>query len=416
MDNPWSIQSIYDLQYFICPSCTFKDHSKQEIINHVYEVHPECVQFLDNINDNSLHDIVCPRNNPLFKIKEEYVDVEESNLENDPLDCDSNIVIKEESVDIDDDFGDKIIIFNENPIANIAKNQITCSKSETLPSKTFDIENSKVKVEKNIINVHYPAAKNEITCSGIETMPRKAFNIENSKVRLEKNIINWHYPPGNQGIKVRCIYCSKCFSHPSDMEIHIKTVHEGVNDNKCHECHKCGKVFGHLSNLNTHIKFAHNQKQKAYKCEKCDKSYSSKRNLNDHVKTIHEGQKVKCDKCEKIFSSKKSLYVHIKNTHERKEDEIIIYNCDKCDKTYGNLVSLKSHVRFVHEGKKDIFTKLHQCSTCSKEFHDLNSFRRHIETVHELHKCMKCDQVFNSELFLCIHDTKDHGGKYLLNK
>ena len=59
-DNPWHIQSIYDLQYFICPSCVFKDHSKQEFINHVYKMHPNSVEHLFNIQDDSLTDVIFP--------------------------------------------------------------------------------------------------------------------------------------------------------------------------------------------------------------------------------------------------------------------------------------------------------------------------------------------------------------------
>ena len=74
-DNPWNIKSIYELQYFNCPSCFFKDISKQEIINHAYEVHPESIDYLYNINDNSLSDIVCPWN--LDEIKSEENDYQE---------------------------------------------------------------------------------------------------------------------------------------------------------------------------------------------------------------------------------------------------------------------------------------------------------------------------------------------------
>ena len=69
-DNPWNINSIYELQFFNCPSCFFKDISKQEIINHAYEVHPESIDFLDNIKDNSLSDIVCPWNLDVVKSEE----------------------------------------------------------------------------------------------------------------------------------------------------------------------------------------------------------------------------------------------------------------------------------------------------------------------------------------------------------
>ena len=84
MENPWTIQSIYDLQYFICPSCSFKDHSKQEFINHAYEFHPDCVNHL-NINDDSLNDVVCPWNELRKEIKIEPYDenIHDTSLEYD---------------------------------------------------------------------------------------------------------------------------------------------------------------------------------------------------------------------------------------------------------------------------------------------------------------------------------------------
>ena len=60
MDNPWNIQSIYELQYFNCPSCLYKNHCKQELINHAYECHPESIDYLANISDKSLSDINLP--------------------------------------------------------------------------------------------------------------------------------------------------------------------------------------------------------------------------------------------------------------------------------------------------------------------------------------------------------------------
>ena len=52
--NPWNIHSFFELQYWICPTCSYKNRSKQEMVNHAYEYHPESVYFLNNINDNSL--------------------------------------------------------------------------------------------------------------------------------------------------------------------------------------------------------------------------------------------------------------------------------------------------------------------------------------------------------------------------
>ena len=60
MTNPWDIKSIYDLQFYNCPSCVYKDQSKQEIIYHAYEFHPDSVDFLVKIKDDSFTDIICP--------------------------------------------------------------------------------------------------------------------------------------------------------------------------------------------------------------------------------------------------------------------------------------------------------------------------------------------------------------------
>ena len=84
MENPWSIQSIYELQFFICPSCSFKDHSKQELIDHAYEFHPDCVNYLE-ICDNSLNDVVCPWNELRKEVKIEPSDenIQDASLEYD---------------------------------------------------------------------------------------------------------------------------------------------------------------------------------------------------------------------------------------------------------------------------------------------------------------------------------------------
>ena len=62
MENPWNIQSIYEFQYFNCPSCVFKNHSKQEFVKHAYEFHPESIDYFTNICDGSLKDVECPWN------------------------------------------------------------------------------------------------------------------------------------------------------------------------------------------------------------------------------------------------------------------------------------------------------------------------------------------------------------------
>ena len=54
-ENPWDIRSIYELQYFNCPKCSYKNNSKQEFIQHAYEDHPEAIAHLNKIEDNFYH-------------------------------------------------------------------------------------------------------------------------------------------------------------------------------------------------------------------------------------------------------------------------------------------------------------------------------------------------------------------------
>ena len=58
--NPWDIQSIYDLQFFNCPACVYKDVSKENFVYHAYENHSDSTTYLAIISDGSLDDIHCP--------------------------------------------------------------------------------------------------------------------------------------------------------------------------------------------------------------------------------------------------------------------------------------------------------------------------------------------------------------------
>ena len=60
LENPWNVESLYEFQYFQCPSCEFKDGKKQDFLNHAYDYHPESIDYLSIITDGSLKDVLCP--------------------------------------------------------------------------------------------------------------------------------------------------------------------------------------------------------------------------------------------------------------------------------------------------------------------------------------------------------------------
>ena len=86
IENPWNIQSIYDLQFFNCPTCEFKNHSKQEFVNHAFGSHPASIEYLSNIRNDSFNDIMCPWDIKDVKIEENVTE----NSINDPLDVNSH--------------------------------------------------------------------------------------------------------------------------------------------------------------------------------------------------------------------------------------------------------------------------------------------------------------------------------------
>ena len=63
LENPWTVDSIYAFQYFNCPSCFYKDPSKQNFVYHAFNSHPESTEDLKEISDGSLGEIILPWNN-----------------------------------------------------------------------------------------------------------------------------------------------------------------------------------------------------------------------------------------------------------------------------------------------------------------------------------------------------------------
>ena len=59
-ENPWHVESLYEYQYFNCPSCSFKNPSKQDFVDHTFDIHPESVENFKKISDGSLSDITIP--------------------------------------------------------------------------------------------------------------------------------------------------------------------------------------------------------------------------------------------------------------------------------------------------------------------------------------------------------------------
>ena len=194
MENPWNIHSIYEFQFFNCPSCVFKNHSKQEFINHAFEIHPDFVHNLNSIIDNSLLDVICPWNEPITQIKTE----DNENIDNKEIDV-KDIKIESQNYD----------------------------ETDILEPLYTDIDPLNEQLFEQNSNFHEGLKKYHCEKCG------KYFATEQS---LQRHISSIH-----EGVKNhKCETCGKAFSQAADLKNHIRTIHEGV---KNHKCDICGKAF-----------------------------------------------------------------------------------------------------------------------------------------------------------------------------
>lgn len=139
------------------------------------------------------------------------------------------------------------------------------------------------------------------------------------KDALKSHILTMHQ---SQREKIcLCIECGKSFYNKSQLNIHVKAVHEKV---KNHLCNLCGKSFFNIKDMEMHVK-RHGVKDMA--CEICGNLFYCSLDLRRHLK-IHSEPTITCDVagCSKKFYTNSKLKMHVKIRHEGARD----YFCDYC--------------------------------------------------------------------------------------
>ena len=336
-ENPWNIDSLYKLQYFICPACIFTNHSKQEIINHAFEIHPDSIDFLTKIKDDSITDIIWP-----------FV---EQDVSEDPLNIEN---IKTEEFGTTKEFANREILNCENSSKNINEIadeiEINNAKNETIDVGCHHKSGRCQCPNKSIIKCDI--------CGNIFTTPR---NLSQHIKRIHDKIKD-----------IKCDICGKMFAGPTDIRTHKTHVHKGVKNYNCEFCHK---AFNNLSGLRNHIKCIHD-KVKDQICDICGKGFSLKIILDLHVKNVHN--KIKdhpCTHCEKMFGTKSDAKKHIVLVHEGVKK----YICDTCGRAFQTPNCLKNHVKYIHEK----IMEEHKCEPCGKNFTRYESLIKHNKKVHK---------------------------------
>ncbi|KAI7810166.1 growth factor independent 1A transcription repressor a isoform X1 [Triplophysa rosa] len=166
----------------------------------------------------------------------------------------------------------------------------------------------------------------------------------------------------------KCIKCTKVFSTPHGLEVHVRRSHSGTRP---FACEMCGKTFGHAVSLEQH-KAVHSQ-ERVFSCKICDKSFKRSSTLSTHLLIHSDTRPYPCQYCGKRFHQKSDMKKHtFIHTGEKP------HKCQVCGKAFSQSSNLITHSR-KHTGFKPF-----GCELCGKGFQRKVDLRRHKETQHGL--------------------------------
>ena len=149
-----------------------------------------------------------------------------------------------------------------------------------------------------------------------------------------------------------------------DSESKLKTI----------PCLECDKLFKSQSNLNLHVKRVH-QEVKNYICDKCPKSFETSKDFTVH-KLLHKGEKnFPCNICGKSYQTKDYLIIHTRiHTGEKP------YFCELCGKSFSDPSSFKQHEKQHSNTNTNI-----PCEICGKSFKREKNLKLHMLVHSENH-------------------------------
>nr|XP_057928453.1 growth factor independent 1A transcription repressor b isoform X2 [Doryrhamphus excisus] len=166
----------------------------------------------------------------------------------------------------------------------------------------------------------------------------------------------------------KCVKCSKVFSTPHGLEVHVRRSHSGTRP---FACHICNKTFGHAVSLEQH-KAVHSQ-ERSFDCKICGKSFKRSSTLSTHLLIHSDTRPYPCQYCGKRFHQKSDMKKHtFIHTGEKP------HKCQVCGKAFSQSSNLITHSR-KHTGYKPF-----GCELCGKGFQRKVDLRRHKDTQHGL--------------------------------
>ena len=340
-ENPWKVAAIEDFQFFCCPECDCRNHSKDDFLAHAFETHPDAKEALKDILG------ICTA----IEVKAEKADDDISDIEQRP-DLEGNNEPEElfEAIPEDDSF-----FSSENP-------EIKDTKDPFLSNFVASIETKSAVSE----------AKSFPSESSTQSPGSSAFTCKNCKItfcsltKLVDHKLSVHRSGGEKSSDVKKLLKKHMLArHKSalyDMEIDNSERISSM-DFCCKECHT---TYNSRSKLNMHLQKVHGSD--IYTCKVCKAKFSSEADLKTHSLERHklviggpDGDIFQCPTCNVQFKKSLQLNKHENYYHKKAES----YNCEFCGKIFTAKASLSYHIKNFHEkGPSEEYT----CEFCGKKF------------------------------------------------
>ena len=439
-ENPWNIQSLYDLQFFNCPSCDFKDYLKQDFVNHAHKFHPEAYPYLNNIKDGSTDDVLIPNEDNIFDFKPEF---------------DSDISSPHTGLDVKieefDDMGN-----NENVKSDKQKLSFDATL-DLKPELATDISSPYSGLDLNIDEF------NNLKMTQNVKMDDQKLSFDTSYVALELEDFKTDHI---YKLDHKCERCNEAFLTKKELISHYNVEHKEL---KLFKCNVCEESFGISKQLISHTRFSkcgnnnplfitkRSKKKKKKQCEVCNLWVTQKYYPTHVLKHEQLSEICKCDKCNEQFQDRISLREHYITTkckgrsklickictmwvqskyitkHLKKHEEGEIIHCEICQQEFPDVLMFKVHVRNVHGGqKRDTVDSKNKnkikCEKCDKLVRDIFYPKHFIKKHSPKIKCEICDKFFRHTFYpkhvelmhqagsyMCEHCAKVFKTKHLLN-
>ena len=435
--NLWNIQSLYELQYFNCPACIFKNTSKQIFVNHAYQIHPEAIENLINIKDGSMNDVICPWDfKEEIKIEDEYYYMDDNYVDLQ----DDDTYNPEINNDFDQDDKKSIVehvVFETKPNPEVVLNKlepyhcadcdkyfVTNGKLQAHMRKFHDDDDD----ENVISDPDFEMSDND----DVEDQPlakrrkSKPNNKNNSSSSTNpEDLVTWRLNHSDT-------YCEIC-------HIHVQTQ-DGLRRhyNKKHPDKKRPKFFCKLPKLpgcknkrfsstlalESHYKSEHSlesipdipsaikeQIQSSIPCSICGKVFIDKRSLRTHKRKIHKIKSVKyttpysCQICQQKFTENQTRQF-LQHTLDCNRNIPISFFCHKCPqeedndnvKPIKNINEMIKHVEMYHSTEISSHSESVKCDHCDSEFSCRRILDAHYYFNHAIvpYTCYLCNHVVKS--------------------